>query len=273
MEPIRWNYAYNKKQTITKNLSRLITTASLSAMEFFTNDPISDPPTERYQVTGVSIVGNSGYINLHLSESVRSFCSHIENTLNGEYSYDEIIDELNEADIMIKEFLHTTMEFVYYMPNIPELFVLLSSADFEQREISMSSLIIPITVVNEIEMHAAIRRKYFDLLRSKIITVKERFNHQYHCKERSFIKYDVDLAIKLTELWIALHNLGYFNFIDRAEKGYLLPKIREIYYSVFGLKNVPYNKLRNKISKRKNKDPQLLPELPEAFKKAITKKS
>lgn len=273
MEPITLKFEIKKNISLPENTKRLVKLTSLSALEFFTNEKISKKIGHKYKLNNISILGTPHSVNIGLKEICDTFRTYISEFINGDDSFEEKMCQIDEAKIIIEEFRLSNQAYSYFLLDIPESF-LLHTKGFKTINVNLIQVDIHsnnwIDIINE---HLTVREKHFNILSNQISLLQKKFilNLQRYKIDNPVT--DSKKVLELMEVWIALDQSNFFDYIPANERGVILPEIRKNYFEVFNLKDINYKKLRAQLLERKNSAPDFLKKLVEQYSKAIPKKA
>lgn len=273
MEPITLEFIYNENLTLGENTRRLCKKASLSAMEFFTQEPISDDIQHRYQVSNVSILGTSDYVNQALREVMTQFRIHLDEYLNSEVGLEEKLYQLDEASYFLSEFTYSNNEHSLFLLDKPDkLFVVHFNEKMVSQELSMHQLSLNVESFHQIKEHLQVRNTYFSLLERFMDLERKRLMLKAQKHQLMDRVSDPAKTLQLLEVWIALEANGFLSHLNVNKGSVKLTELRRKFFELFGLSDNNYKSLREQLMDRKQSDPVFLIQLAEKFKTAIRKK-
>lgn len=140
-------------------------------------------------------------------------------------------------------------------------------------EVTLNQIELKADYLIEINEHLTIRDKHFFMLLQRIALLQHRLEIQ---QSRMYIESsgnDEAKTLKLLEVWIALEEVGFLDYVSPSEKGVLVPELRHRFFGIFQQSDINYKKLRSRLMERKNSSPDILPKMVEAFKNALRKKA
>ena len=273
MEPITLEFIYNENLTLGENTRRLCKKASLSAMEFFTQEPISDDIQYRYQVSNVSILGTSDYVNQALREVMTQFRIHLSEYLNSEDGLEEKLYQLDEASCILSEFTYANNEHSLFLLDKPDkLFVVHFNENMVSQELSLHQLSLNVESFHQIKEHLQVRNTYFSLLERFMDLERKRLMLKAQKHQLMDRVSDPAKTLQLLEVWIALEANGFLSHLNVNKGSVKLTELRRKFFELFGLSDNNYKSLREQLMDRKQSDPVFLIQLAEKFKTAIRKK-
>ena len=272
MEAITLTFNFNPDMSLVQNTRLLLKRTSLSALEFFTAESKSEIPGHAYSLTGLSILGKPSYVNARLKPICKQFLGYLDQFAYGDDSYEEKICQLEEVKYLIQEFRIDNQAVSSYLIDIPEIF-LLHTKDNSTIEVTLNQLELKSEHLTEINDHLTIRDKHFLILRERITLIQQRLEIKKLRKQIDVSGVDESKALQLLEVWIALQEVGFLDYVSLSEKGLVIPELRRQFFGIFQQSDINYKKLRSRLMERKNSSPDVLPKMVEAFKNAIGKKT
>lgn len=269
MEPIKWDYNVNENLSPKENIKKLLKLASISGMEFSTKGKLLQKLPHIYKIYDVSINGDVSYVNEKLTDDCKKFKDYITTYLKGDDAIEELLWSLDEARYLIHEYLLYNQEYSYFLPQLPNTFVLYSLSNGDTIDVTLSQIHLTLQHKDKINQHLEIRSKHFILLDNYLGLIKERLLIDANYDLLINPKRNQEKEEHLLEVWLALQNLG---FLDHAGNDKMvLAKSRRKFFEVFQLTDINYKKLRAKILENKNPTAKILPKLEKAFLKAAEK--
>ena len=272
MEPITLTFNINPELSLVDNAKLLLKRTSLSALEFFTDELKSEIPVHAYSLTGLSILGKPSYVNARLKPICKQFLGYLDQFANGDDSYEEKLCQLEEVKYLIKEFRIENEANSSYFMDIPEFF-LLHTKDETTIEVTLNQIELKADYLIEINEHLTIRDKHFFMLLQRIALLQHRLEIQQSRMHIESSGNDEAKTLQLLEVWIALEEVGFLDYVSPSEKGVLVPELRHRFFGIFQQSDINYKKLRSRLMERKNSSPDILPKMVEAFKNALRKKA
>ena len=272
MEPITLTFNLNPGMSLVENTRLLLKRISLSALEFFTAESNSEIPGHTYSLTGLSILGKPSYVNAGLKVICKQFLGYLDEFANGDDSYEEKICQLEEVKYLIQVFRIENEDYSSFFMDIPEFF-LLHTKDETIIEVTLNQIELKAEHLIEINEHLTIREKHFLILRERITLIQQRLEIKKLRKQIGVSGVDESKALQLLEVWVALQEVGFLDYVSPSEKGLVIPELRRQFFGIFQQSDINYKKLRSRLMERKNSSPDTLPKMVEAFKNAIRKKT
>jgi hypothetical protein len=271
MEAITLTFNINPSLSLVDNTKLLLKRASLSALEFFTKQSISKKPGHVYALSGLSIVGTPSYVNERLKPLCKQFLMYIDQFANGDDSYEEKICQLEEVKYLIQEFRIENEANSSYFMDIPEFF-LLHTKDETTFEVTLNQIELKAEHLIEINEHLTVRDKHFIMLLQRIALLQHRLEIQQSRLRIESSGNDETKSLHILEVWIALEEVGFLDYVSSKEKGVVIPELRRQFFGIFQQSDNNYKKLRSRLMERKYSGPDILPKMIAAFEAAIPKK-
>jgi len=272
MEPMTMKFIFNKEQTLHENTKRLVKLASLYAMEFYTNELISENPGHKYTLNSVSILGTPKYVHMCLKELCEKFISCIKEYIEGDDSFEEKMYQLDETISIFQEFRLSNEAYSYFLLDTPDYFIL-HTQDQNTIDVTLNQIYINtgnyIEIINE---HLVVRDKHFSMLEKNISLIQRKCMIELQRYKIDNPKSNLKKTLELMEVWIGLDEAGFFDYIPSNERGFRKPLIRNKMFELLGLSDINYKKNRALLMERKSSKPEYLHKLVHSFSAAIPKK-
>ena len=83
---------------------------------------------------------------------------------------------------------------------------------------------------------------------------------------------DEKLSLQLTEIWIAIENVGILKILEANKGNQVYRTIRRKFFELFHQSDMNYKGLRSKLIEAKDPGPHILPQMIDAYKGQIPKK-
>jgi hypothetical protein len=272
MESMKIEFIFNKEQTLPENTKRLVKLASLSALEFYTDESITETIGHQYTLNGVSILGTPSFVNICLKELSQKFISHIKEYLEGDDSFEEKMCQIDETLLIFQEFRISNEAYSYFLLDIPDYF-LLHTQDQKSIEVTLNQININtgncIDIINE---HLNVRNRHILMIEKNISINQQKFITELQRHKIDNPDSNPQKTLELMEVWIGLDESGFLDYIPSNERGVIKPLIRKKMFELFNLTDINYKKLRAQLMERKNSSPEYLNKLVDSFTAAIPKK-
>ena len=271
MEPITLTFTYNPDLSVVDNTKLLLKRTSLSALEFFTKESISKKPGHVYSLSGLSILGKPSYVNTRLKIVCKEFWEDMNQFAKGDDSFEEKMCQLEEVRYLINEFRIENEANSTYIMDVPEVF-LLHTKKQTTTEVTLNEIKLEAEHLLEINEHLTIRDKHFLMLSERIALLQHRLEIQQFRMNIENSGNDEAKSLQLLEVWIALEQVGFLDYIPSKDKGVAIPELRRRFFGIFQQSDMNYKKLRSRLMERKYSGPDILPKMLTEFKAAIPKK-
>lgn len=270
-EPIILGVPTSAELSLTEKIKSIAKKIHLDALEFFTDEPLSNEIGHCYTISKLSIVGTPSYINGRLKELCLQFKNDLINYSKEQYSYEEKMLQYDEIQYTINNFIYENKYYSHFFEGQHNCFVL-HIQNKKRIEVTLNQISMKSDHLREINDHLDVRMKHFHLLDNFVSLLKRQLTINVSRSEIDNPMGDEKNALALLEIWIALKNLGFLNFIKPEDEVTMIPMLRNKFFQIFQQSDINYRKLRSKLFERKNTGPHFLQTLKPAFEISLKKK-
>lgn len=246
---------WDPSASLSKNFESLLTSLTISKVEFVTNInmPKAGVLRNNYVVQSVILKGSPAYIQLRLKQTLSSVVKKLESFTKGiEGEYTKII-ELSQCKWLLKHWYHYTkmdVEGLYH----PDTKYTLRFKDDKYMELPYSRFTFSEQAEDHMHIHHRIRLDFLDVIQACIDLQLDKV--KYIALEREkfpFIK-DQEKEGQLLEVWIGLKKNDFLGFLKgTSNELWNEARLRDRFFSIFNLKCENYNDAHKSLKTRKEK--------------------
>ena len=253
-EPIVWIYQINKSIAPSENVARFIKLLSTKdKIRFISDTPfkkssLEDGINKKYNVIGVSVIGNVNYVNEKVKESFGNLQRYLDRYVNSDESFDNKIYELSAIKIRVKEFLFRNDLQDPVFLEIDSVFDLFTSKWDKKIVVRWEQCNLNPSVHQELLDHIHLRKKYAELLYSLCTLYLDKLTLIETRKRISDFPEYPEMERKITQVWLAMDLCGFMDNLNADEKAFH----RKEFLKLFNLNDDNYNDISSNLRKIKN---------------------
>lgn len=253
-EPIVWIYQINKSIAPSENVARFIKLLSTKdKIRFISNTPfkkssLEDGINKKYNVIGVSVIGNVNYVNEKVKESFGNLQRYLDRYVNSDESIDNKIYEMSAIKIRVKEFLfrNDLQDPVFF--EIDSVFDLFTSKWDKKIVVRWEQCDLIPAVHQDLLDHIHLRKKYAELLYSLCTLYLDKLTLIETRKRLSDFPEDKEMERKILQVWVGMDLCGLLKKMNMDQR----TLHRKEFFRLFDLNDRDFSHDSTNLKKIKN---------------------